>query len=385
MHNRVFIFSLFLISFAFAIFSGGKLLYFLLYEFALIIAINYIYVVYVKKSVSVDISSYRNEISVGSSIVYDVNIINNSIIPVLHMNLKEGLPENIKSESKEIFLMPFRNKKIKSSFIIKKRGIYTIGPFTMEISDPFGIFKVKKVFNIYLKFTVMPKVYDIYLDLPAKQQIGNIETKNKAFEDYTNISRMRKYMSGDSLKRIHWKITAKKRELYVKEYEMSASSEIYVLWNLYKNHYLEDTNGMLDESCAECMLSVVKFCLLNNIPVNLMDYSSGKVKLRGKTIKDFKAFKLASLKNYPIYTESLREFLRTCSKNVPYDVAVILITPYLDNEDLNEILNLKVNRDLIVYYVNKDVGIGEKLRKININVIPWGNSYGQGYVGEKSV
>lgn len=385
MLNRIYIFSLFIISFAFAIFSGGKLLYFLVYEFALIIVINYLYVAYIKKSVSIDISSYRNEISVGNSIIYGVSIINNSIIPVLHMNLKEGLPENVKTESYEIYLAPFRNKKIKRSFFVKKRGIYTIGPFTMSISDPFGIFKAKKVFNIYLKYTVMPKVYDIYLSLPAKQQIGNIETKNKAFEDYTNISQLRKYMDGDSLKKIHWKVSAKKQELYVKEYEMSASSEVYVLWNLYKNDYLGDENGILDESCAECMLSVVKFCLINNIPVNLMDYGSGKVQLRGKTIKDFKAFMLATLKNYPVYTDDFCIFLNRCSQNIPYDVTVILITPHFGNKELNEISKLKVNRDLIIYYVNKDVGMVEKLRKLSINVISWVNNYGQGYVEEKSV
>jgi len=129
---------------------------------------------------------------------------------------------------------------------------------------------------------VLPRIHNINVELKARQQLGNIEAENKAFEDYTNISQLRKYNYGDSIKRIHWKVSAKKREFYVKEFQVSAMSEVYILWDLNKNHFAMDTQGIMDENCAECMLSIAKFCLLHDIPVSVIDYNTGTVGSSGR-------------------------------------------------------------------------------------------------------
>ncbi|WP_394219848.1 hypothetical protein [Thermoanaerobacter kivui] len=76
------------------------------------------------------------------------------------------------------------------------------------------------------------------------------------------------------------------------------------------------------------MVSIAKFCLSSNIPISLIDHNTGKMQVRGKTIRDFTAFMTASLKNFPVYERNLEDFLRLC-KSIPYDVTLILITPYL--------------------------------------------------------
>ncbi|MGB9679836.1 MAG: DUF58 domain-containing protein [Thermoanaerobacteraceae bacterium] len=346
-------------------------MYFLVYEFAFFLILNYLYVLYVKRNISFYTNSFDKEVTVGADLSYEIIIINNSILPVINIAILEGDSDNNNILLEETYLLPLKNKKVKKEFKSKKRGIYNIGPFISEISDPFGIFKLSQNIDIHFKFVVMPKVFDVYIDLPSRQYLGDVEIKNKAYEDYTNILRLRKYIDGDSLKRIHWKVSAKKQQLFVKEYEVSASKEVYLLWNLYEKHYVSDYTDELDEKCAECMVSVSKFCLQNNIPVNLLEYESGKVQLSGKTIKDFNYFKISTLKNFPVYSKDLVSFLKSC-KSIPYNIILIVITPYLDNQTLNELYELKSNRDIIVFYVNLQEGIKDKLNKFDIKLIPWG-------------
>lgn len=133
-----------------------------------------------------------------------------------------------------------------------------------------------------------------------------------------------------------------------------------------------DTQGIIDENCAECMLSIAKFCLLHSIPVSVIDYNTGKVHIKGRTIKDFKNFIEASLRNFPVYEKSLEDFLRLY-KSIPYDVTLILITPYLNNVILGELADLRSsNRELIIYYVNDPKEIEDKISKLDIEVVFWG-------------
>jgi len=372
MHNKIFLLLLLIVSFAFAIFSGGKILYLLVYEFAFFILLNYLYIRHIKNSIYIHVISHKNEITVGEEIAYEVTLINNSFFPVFNLKIIDYSSLNAKFKSEEWYLMPFKNKKVQKKFVITKRGIYFLGPFEVEIKDPFGIFKVVKKYDFKLKFVVLPRVHNIEVELKARQQLGNIEAENKAFEDYTNISQLRKYNYGDSIKRIHWKVSAKKREFYVKEFQVSAMSEVYILWDLDKNHFAMDTQGIMDENSAECMLSIAKFCLLHGIPVSVIDYNTGMVQVKGRRIKDFKNFIEVSLRNFPVYEKSLEDFLRLY-KSIPYDITLILITPYLNNVILGELVNLRSsNRELIIYYVNDPKEIEDKINKLDIEVVFWG-------------
>lgn len=372
MRNKIFLLLLLIISSAFAFFTGGKILYLLVYEFVFFVLLNYLYIRYVKNSIDIYVISHKEEITVGEEIAYEITLINNSFLPIFNLKITDYSDLNGKFKSEEWYLMPFKNKKVQKKFTISKRGIYFLGPFEVEIKDPFGIFNIIKKYEFKLKFVVLPRVYNIDVRLKARQQFGNIEAKNKAFEDYTNISQLRKYDYGDSIKRIHWKVSAKKRELYVKEFQVSAMSEVYILWDLDKNHFATDTKGIIDENCAECMLSITKFCLSNNIPVSMIDYNTGNVNIKGRTIKDFKNFIEASLRTFPVYEKSLEDFLRLY-KSIPYDVTFILITPYLNNVILGELADLRSsNRELIIYYVNDPKEIEDKINKLDIQVILWG-------------
>lgn len=96
------------------------------------------------------------------------------------------------------------------------RGVYKIGLKRVTIVDFLGLFSAKINMKTPTYITVFPS-YDSDVLVAS---FGQRSSKNRKLfnEDISSLSEIRKYMFSDSLKKIHWKLTAKRGELMVKDY-----------------------------------------------------------------------------------------------------------------------------------------------------------------------
>lgn len=373
MRNSIYLILLTLISFLFAIFTGGEIIYFIFYALFSLLLICFVFILIAKKSIKLKLDLKKHNIYVGEKLEYTICLKNNSIFPYLFIDLYD------KSGQVSITtnLMPLKNKVIDRFFVSKRRGIYQIGFISIKIKDPFGIFQVTRSFDSRCKICVYPRVYNLNMSLPAKIETGSIDTNNRTYEDYTNLSNLREYVDGDSLKKVHWKISAKKQKLYVKEYEFTASNGLYILWDLDVNHYKKDIDGIIDEYGAECMISITKSCLIKYIPVSLIDYGTKKIEITGKGPKDFVIFNTFTLSTFPIFGYSFNNFIMGCLKIIPLNSTIAIITPSMNESIVKILLNIGLHRDIILFYINKnkiDNDTKTKLEKNNVKMIQWGDN-----------
>ena len=73
---------------------------------------------------------------------------------------------------------------------------------------------------------------------------------NKFIRDIENsifIKDIRKYKIGDSLKRIHWKVSAKYGELYTKNYEMYSNEEYNIFLDMNNEIYKQENGDIIEE------------------------------------------------------------------------------------------------------------------------------------------
>lgn len=374
---RDFVLLLFLttVSFLFAIFTGGEILYYIFFVLTSILLLSIIYILLVRASIKLKISIKDTSIHVGEKMRYKIKIKNTWLLPLIFITIDD---ENKSFLPITTNLNPFQKKIIKRSIECKRRGIYKIGPVKVKLRDPFGIFEIKKTFNTKHMVIVYPNIYDISIKLPAMAEIGSVEVKNRQYEDYTNLSNLREYVDGDSLKKVHWRISAKLQKLYVREYEYTASNEVFIIWDLYRQHYNDDYNGVIDEMGAECVLSLAKYCLINDVPVSLIDYESNKLLLKGKSMNDFSMFKLSTLKLYPTYDSDFNERLLDSIRHVPRDSTLAIITPHVDDNTVVTLLNINLYQNVIIFYTNRtsfDKELKRKLDNLGIKFIPWGDNY----------
>lgn len=172
-------------------------------------------------------------------------IINDSIFPIPFIQVDNIISFSNKFKSKFFSLMPLENVVIENKLKFKYRGIYKMGPIEITLSDVFGIVTLKKNIDINKKIDVYPKVHFIdNINLPNVRPLGTHISKINTNEDFSSIRNIRKYTTGDNLKKIHWKLSAKRGELYVKEFNLSGSNSVYIVLdmsNVYRTKELEET------------------------------------------------------------------------------------------------------------------------------------------------
>src|SRR5690606_40724979 len=70
-----------------------------------------------------------------------------------------------------------------------------------------------------------PTLHDALPILRCRQPFGRVPTRLRAHQDPTSIADVRPMVPGDSPRFIHWKASARRGELHVKEFELRASTE----------------------------------------------------------------------------------------------------------------------------------------------------------------
>jgi uncharacterized protein (DUF58 family) len=111
-----------------------------------------------------------------------------------------------------------------------QRGVFELGPVTLESSDPMGLVRHVTEAPVRSTFTVFPRVLDV-LPMPlaaGRERTGSITVRSRASvgEDFRTL---REYVVGDDLRRVHWRSSAHSDDLMVREEEAPWDSRDAVL------------------------------------------------------------------------------------------------------------------------------------------------------------
>ena len=111
-----------------------------------------------------------------------------------------------------------------------QRGRFRLGPITMSSGDPFGIFPVTEQIPVKQHVVVLPMIVPLNeFPLPSGRLPGGEALRQRTHQITPNAAGVRDYAPGDSFGRIHWKSTARRRKLIVKEFELDPLAEIWIV------------------------------------------------------------------------------------------------------------------------------------------------------------
>ena len=117
----------------------------------------------------------------------------------------------------------------KCDLYCRKRGYYKLGPLSITSGDIFGFFPRTKIETEEDYLIVYPRIFDIdHLSLAASYPLGEVTTEKRWFEDPSQAEGVRDYNPGDSLRRIHWKASARRQRLQVKVFESTTTLKIAI-------------------------------------------------------------------------------------------------------------------------------------------------------------
>lgn len=135
------------------------------------------------------------------------------------------------------------------------RGVLRIGPMTVEVVDPFGLARVSAQAAAVADITVFPELLDVVAApfTVGHDPHGGAQAPMSTTRSGDDFYALRQYTVGDDLRRVHWRSTARRDELMVRQHELPWQGRVTVL--LDTRH--EGTDGEAFELAVSGTASVL--------------------------------------------------------------------------------------------------------------------------------
>jgi len=183
-----------------------------------------------------------NRVFFGEEVQLEVEIANRKPLPLPWIEIEDEVPSEVTlvkgktSPSYKKGRLLLTNllslgwyHRVKRRYPIQclQRGCFSFGPARIRSGDLFGFYKREEDIRQVDYLTVYPRIVPLEkLGIPSKQPLGDIRTRRFIFQDPILTLGVRDYHFGDSLKRIHWKTTARLGRLQTKVFEPTTTIDM---------------------------------------------------------------------------------------------------------------------------------------------------------------
>lgn len=332
--NRLLYAFIFFMSLSFIYFYGGKVPYMFFYTVLImpLVSLAYTFVIYMRFKYSQDVD--KRFVEKGDNVNFIFNITNEDPLLFPYMRIAFCGAETIFSEQFQqtsFSIPPYGKKSFYFNLNCNYRGNYEIGLKSIELVDFLGIFKLTyKIFGPK-SITVYPRI--VYLDrfeLKTDYQSESHSILNSRHEDMSTILDVRQYQYGDTLKKVHWKLTAKSGELMVKKFQSTTETSSIVMLDLKKGMFTEDINTIIEDKLIESAVSIIYYCLHNWIPIKFVYYDEGLVTFEASNPLEFEEIYNALAKMRFYQDIEFKDILDVYLKDFINKTNIILFTPNLN-------------------------------------------------------
>jgi uncharacterized protein (DUF58 family) len=129
----------------------------------------------------------------------------------------------------------------------QQRGAFSLGPFALEVGDPFGLFLAVVRYDRTESVLIYPRVVQLpTVELP-RGSAGGVTPRRRPLLGVLPAASVRDYALGDSIRHIHWPSTARRGHFMVKEMEQEPSGDVWIVLDLQRAvHRGEGAIGTLE-------------------------------------------------------------------------------------------------------------------------------------------
>ena len=177
----------------------------------------------------------------GERITVQLTLCNTALLPIPWLRLNEALPLGLHTPGfvrRVTSLGPRDRKHFTYDLDCRRRGYYPIGPLEAGSGDLFGFAEAQRCPAGVDYLTVYPEIIPLsHLGFPSRAPFGTIKSQQRIFEDPARVAGVREYRTGDSLRQVHWKASARQGGLLVKKYQPAISLQTVILLNLNRSEY----------------------------------------------------------------------------------------------------------------------------------------------------
>lgn len=228
---------------------------------------------YVVGCLEVSFSGAKENMHIEDPFVLRVVLGNPTIFPILNVNVKLHTSNDFMELCGDHILnIPAYARRenavaypLKSDYL----GLLKMEAVSLQVTDWLGFFAFQKKTEARKELVLLPfSTLQLEPDLAAVSGgMTELEESRKKGHDFSEVQDVREYQPGDKLQNIHWKLSAKKDMLMVKERVSMSSSQLVVLIELYQNE------TMILNRILTAAYGIADFLIQNQIPFVLRWWS----------------------------------------------------------------------------------------------------------------
>ncbi len=193
----------------------------------------------VRRTETVSRSFSPDIVAVGSDVDVRARVAIRSPLPIAQGRWTDTLPRGISGDATGDFPavasgMRTERNGVEITYQVRaeRRGVRRFGPLTITSTDPFGFARRRHAVGGTVALTVAPVIVDLgaLADLPGEAG-GSMHTATHQLGQGADNLVPRHYTPGDSMRRIHWRASAHRDELMVRQEEQETAPEATVIFD----------------------------------------------------------------------------------------------------------------------------------------------------------
>ena len=361
-----------------ALLAGGKFLYMFFYLMVLVFLIPYLRLRRNLFKIKGDIKVSSSHGEVGQKLAVAYKVVNSPAGRFPYLELKGILGASLQEEEdgKLISLEEGGSAVFQREVLCTRRGIYDLASLTVKTGDPFGFFTIERPLCTGQEIKIYPRLRDYAeIVLPAKQHFGDLSVQDKQFEDYSQVSDLRAWQDGDSIKRIHWKQSASHDQVIVKNFVLQGDASLTIFIDMEAKNYRRDHGHRFEDLAVEVAASFIYFSLQENLPLRVFSEPALRDGMSGRHVSDYREIMDRVISLSPAGQAGFSTYVHSQSYYLTPKSSLYLITPALSLSDAAVFLGLKQRGFYqVLFYLTlqgltpREAALLDKVKEAGINI-----------------
>ncbi len=171
----------------------------------------------------------------GETVTVHLTISNRSLLPTGSMMLEDQLPPQVRGNARFVLdgLLTRESRTVSYRMPRLPRGRYRAGPLHIRLTDPFHLIDVRRSFTATNEVLVAPVIEPVrQVDPPRSLDVGDDAGSHSIGARGADDASTREYNTGDPLRKIHWRTSARTGALMVRQEERPWQGKLNVLLDL---------------------------------------------------------------------------------------------------------------------------------------------------------
>ncbi len=172
-------------------------------------------------------------VSVGDRLSEEFVIVNDCLLPALWVEIVDA--SNVPGYQAAVVRSVNAGTvdRWRGSAVCTRRGQFQLGPWALRSADPFGLFEIIIPYPETEQIVIHPPIYSrAPIPLPAGHSSGRSRARSPSWQATINAASVRAYRPADPRRWIHWPTTAHRDELFVRQFDLDAAGDIWLVIDL---------------------------------------------------------------------------------------------------------------------------------------------------------